>query len=217
MAVTPGYPLTTLFPPFERWCEEVLHPYDTQPWNFRTQAFYDEYRVKYAIARLIRPNRILEVGVRFGYSARSFLFAAPKASYVGIDFDEPSFGSYDGIPRLWAEQRLKFCYPDNTIQTFKLDTQKDSLPVAGLFDLVHVDADHSYAGALHDLQMFWPLCGNTMVVDDYVEVASSVVTFLEKHLNEAVVLKLDSLRGSALLIRTKSVGEHGLKPTKPRA
>ena len=143
------------------------------------------------------------MGVRFGYSARSFLFAAPQASYVGLDFDEPSFGSYKHTPRLWAEERLKACYPDNVIRTFKLDTQKDTwLPVVSLFDLVHIDADHSYAGALHDMQKFWPLCRNTMVIDDYKEVASSVGTFLGKHMDEAVMLPINSFRSSALLVRT---------------
>ena len=192
-----------MFPPFEKWCDEVLHPDDTSPWNFRTKEFYDEYRTKYAIAKLVQPKRILEVGVRFGYSARSFLFAAPEADYFGLDIDEPSWGAFKGVPRLWAEERLKKLYPKNKIQTWQQNSQE--IPpvtnLAELFDLVHIDADHTYEGALHDMERFWPACRHTMVVDDYLEVMDSVSTFSAKHNNELVKMFASSLRSSALLVR----------------
>jgi|SRR5215475_517186 len=194
-----------MFLAFEIWCDDVLHPEDIHPWNFRTREFYDEYRTKYAIAKMIQPQSILEVGVRFGYGARSFLFAAPTASYVGLDHDEPSFGPYKGVPREWAEHRLRNIYPDNSIFTFHCDTQTNGVSKLGLqqADLIHIDADHSYRGALNDLQNFWCLAKKALVVDDYEQIADvrSAVNFFCCNCHEAILLSSSSLRGSAIIIK----------------
>ncbi len=88
-----------MFPSFEKWCDDVLHPEDIHPWNFRTREFYEEYKTKYAIAKLIKPRSVTEVGVRFGYSAHSFLMAMPRNSiYVGLDIDEPALQGLSRIP-----------------------------------------------------------------------------------------------------------------------
>jgi hypothetical protein len=42
------------------------------------------YRLKFAIAKVLQPQSILEIGVRYGYSAITFLQACPKASYFGL-------------------------------------------------------------------------------------------------------------------------------------
>src|SRR5262245_60296304 len=61
------------------------------------------YRLKWAIARALRPRRILEIGVRFGYSARAFLDGAPEAGYLGIDVDADRWGGQRGAIR-WAKR-----------------------------------------------------------------------------------------------------------------
>ena len=188
---------------FGEWCDKVLHPEDTSPWDFRTLDFYNEYKTKYAIAKLVQPHTILEIGVRFGYGAHSFLLGAPGASYVGLDFDEPSWGPYEGVPRLWAEKNLHAHFPKASIVTFKCNTQKGGIPVNLPRDLVHIDADHSYNGALHDMVTFWPLTGRAMVVDDYTEIAEvrgAVQTFVA-YTKGVLLLPVSSLRSSAILVR----------------
>jgi predicted O-methyltransferase YrrM len=187
------------FPSFDEWCA-TLHPEDTHPWNFRTQEFYNEYRTKYAIAKLVKPKSILEIGVRFGYSARAFLCAGDVDIYIGLDFDEPSWGSYAGVPREWAQEQLRIVFPSVNIVTYNINTQTDGFKFGGKrFDLVHIDADHSYQGALNDMQKFWPLTERVMVVDDFVEVQDAVETFISTQLG--IMLSVTSLRSSALIVR----------------
>jgi hypothetical protein len=188
------------FPTFDAW-RETLHPEDVSPWDFCTQEFYGEYRTKYAIAKLVKPKRILEVGVRFGYSAYAFLSAGDVDVYVGLDFDEPSWGSYTGVPREWAQERLCAAFPTVAIMTYKLNTQTDDFWFdTRRFELVHVDADHSYHGALNDMRKFWPFTERVMVVDDFVEVKDAVKTFIATQ-SDAYLLSVNSLRSSALIIR----------------
>jgi predicted O-methyltransferase YrrM len=186
------------FPAFDVWCS-TLHPDDTYPWNFRTQEFYDEYRTKYAIAKLVKPKSILEIGVRFGYSARAFLSAGDVDVYVGLDFDEPSWGSYPGAPRKWAQEQLRTAFPSVNIMTYKMNTQTDDIWFEQEFELVHIDADHSYCGALNDMRKFWPFTERVMVVDDFVEVQDAVETFISTQ--PGIMLSATSLRSSALIVR----------------
>ncbi len=196
-----------MFPPFEKWCDDVLHPEDTHPWNFRTKEFYEEYKTKYAIAKMIQPDSIIEVGVRFGYSAYSFLLAAPHVMYTGLDIDEPSWGPYEGIPRLWAQRRLRDTYPNASIETCLCDTQEDTSPLLlpTHADMVHIDADHSFLGALHDMTIFWSYCNRVMVIDDYTqirEVTEAVTAFMVAN-KDAILLETASLRGSAIIVKDR--------------
>src|SRR5438477_11758442 len=61
------------------------------------------YRLKFCIAKVLQPESILEIGVRFGYSARTFLEASPSATFLGIDLDSDSFGGEVGALD-WARQ-----------------------------------------------------------------------------------------------------------------
>jgi len=106
------------------------------------------YRDKYAICRMIAPRSILEIGVRFGYSAMAFLSACPRASYVGLDNDSGTFGGEHGALD-WARKQL--APYDARVEL--VDTQRlDALP-GGPYDLVHVDGQQDGEGTLHDLRL----------------------------------------------------------------
>ena len=88
--------------------DRILAVADSCDYDFRRTAqpsdplsyLFDEwvpyYRTKWAIARVLQPQTILEIGVRFGYSALAFLDAVPSARYLGIDNDSDTFGGHRG-------------------------------------------------------------------------------------------------------------------------
>jgi 2-polyprenyl-3-methyl-5-hydroxy-6-metoxy-1,4-benzoquinol methylase len=118
------------------------------PLRYLFEEWVPYYRVKWAIARKLQPARILEIGVRYGYSALAFLNACPEASYLGIDSDSELYGGVKGAVE-WA--RSATCSYQARFLT--ADSQKlDRLP-DGLYDLVHIDGQQDYGGYLHDLEI----------------------------------------------------------------
>jgi SAM-dependent methyltransferase len=107
------------------------------------------YRLKWAIAKYLQPTTILEVGVRFGYSARAFLDAAPQSRYLGLDLDSDCFGGVKGAIG-WAGEITK-AY-DAKFQI--VDTQSlSSFPGDDVYDLIHVDGQQDGKGSYHDLEL----------------------------------------------------------------
>jgi SAM-dependent methyltransferase len=92
------------------------------------------YRQKWATARALRPSRILEVGVRFGYSARAFLDGYAGARYVGIDVDAESWGGCKGAVR-WAQSISRGRDASFVIADSQL---LERLP-GNDWDLIHID------------------------------------------------------------------------------
>jgi len=122
------------------------------------------YDWKFRLARLLQPRRILEIGVRFGYSAAAFLAASPGAEYYGVDADNGTNGGTFGAHRA-ARAMLAREFPDSVIKITKLDTLKET-PKGSGYDLVHVDADHSFEGCLNDLHLAARLGSRWVLVDD---------------------------------------------------
>jgi len=114
------------------------------------QYLFDEwvsyYRGKWAIARYLQPRRILEIGVRYGYSALAFLDACPSAEYSGIDLDTDLCGGTRGAIA-WARDHSRQYRADFLVT----DSQKlDRFP-GGDYDLIHVDGQKDEQGIVHDL------------------------------------------------------------------
>src|SRR5580692_7612685 len=110
--------------------EEILTLAAESTYDFRETAFPDDplrhlflewvsyYRMKWAIASVLQPKSILEIGVRYGYSAVAFLNASPSARYLGIDLDVAAFGGSVGAIN-WARQacskyQAEFLVADST-------------------------------------------------------------------------------------------------------
>ncbi|MGC9973580.1 MAG: methyltransferase domain-containing protein [Bryobacteraceae bacterium] len=106
------------------------------------------YRMKWAVAAVLQPSRILEIGVRFGYSAMAFLNACPSASYLGIDINADTYGGCrDAV--FWACRQLKHRKTDFLIA----DSQVFDQWPGGPYDLIHVDGQQDGKGTIHDLRV----------------------------------------------------------------
>ena len=122
--------------------------YPDDPMKERFPEWVSYYQTKWAIARVLEPKSILEIGVRFGYSAAAFLNGFPSAEYLGIDLDADSFGGTRGAIE-WAKKitglfRASFLIADSQ--------RMDRFP-GDVYDLIHVDGQQDGDGTFHDMQL----------------------------------------------------------------
>lgn len=163
------------------------------------------YEVKHAIAKRLNLDSICEIGVRAGYSAYAFLSAAPAAEYVGID--QGTTGTID------PNEAASYC--NNAMQILKefpgafvywRDSQElGNLPVIKTghsYEFVHVDADHTYKGCLHDLLL--ARGAQWILADDFdvgPEVRAACRDFLLQNTGWMAEYIPDGFRGNLLLTR----------------
>jgi 2-polyprenyl-3-methyl-5-hydroxy-6-metoxy-1,4-benzoquinol methylase len=140
--------------------EQIIKNYSQSEYDFRTytnpndplkhlfEDWVPYYRLKFEIAALLQPKSILEVGVRFGYSARAFLDGSRSASYLGIDLDSDLYGGVKGAIK-WAKQITQ----DYNATYLIANTQHMSEFPGGQYDLIHVDGQQDGDGTFHDLEL----------------------------------------------------------------
>jgi SAM-dependent methyltransferase len=157
-----------MFISYDDWKKlDIFHPEDTyQDWT--TKEWYDYYYMKYYYACLTRPGRVLEIGVRLGYSAFSFLSCDYVHGYVGLDIQQPLDGGMNFPTFDWVENRVFNRFKLVEKKLICVNTQTD-FPEIGYFDFIHVDGDHSYTGAMKDMDNCWNILqkNGLIVVDDY--------------------------------------------------
>lgn len=124
----------------------IANPQDTLKPRFDEWVEY--YRLKSAVAAVIQPKTILEIGVRYGYSAAAFLHGAPQAHYTGIDLDIDAFGGGGG-----GLEYARGILPRSATLIHGNSQQMQELPGAEVYDLIHVDGQQDEPGILHDLQL----------------------------------------------------------------
>jgi predicted O-methyltransferase YrrM len=143
--------LATLIAPQDR------AEYDTH-WHAR-------YKVLWETVRDLAPRRIVEIGVRAGYSSWTMLDAAPDAWLFGVDADiDPAAGnSHGGYKGAWEHaQRIN---QDRDFRLLIADSHKlDRLPEC---DLVYVDGDHTEDGCYADLLLCERSGVPRILCDDY--------------------------------------------------
>ncbi|KKN88910.1 hypothetical protein LCGC14_0245170 [marine sediment metagenome] len=142
---------------------------------------YESTLYKAAIAKHTQPKRILEIGIRAGYAAAAFLYACPTATYVGMDMNQSVKGlaPWGGRRNFMhhATDTLRDKYPEATVVTYEVNSLSPEARVLAesmeLFDLVHVDGDHSEEGCLSDLYLARDIVrpGGFILADDFKEEA----------------------------------------------
>jgi 2-polyprenyl-3-methyl-5-hydroxy-6-metoxy-1,4-benzoquinol methylase len=170
--------------------EEILRRWRESTFDFRRIAcpddqlkdrfdeWVDYYRLKSAIAAVLKPATILEIGVRYGYSYAAFKDGYPQARYVGFDLDVDEFGGEAGAlgwaRKLGAGSGDEFLLGDSQKMT--------RLPGAG-YDLIHIDGQQDGTGSYHDLSVAVSQ-GRYLLVDGYLwtrENCHSVSEFLLRY------------------------------------
>ncbi|MGV0025158.1 methyltransferase domain-containing protein [Phormidesmis priestleyi] len=153
--------------------ESIIQQFQQSKYDFRETAnpqdplihlfdeWVDYYRLKWSIAHTIKPSSILEIGVRFGYSAAAFLNGSPDAHYVGIDLDSDQFGGVKGAIQ-WAKEITRSFNADFLVD----DTQKMQQFPGDVYDLIHVDGQQDGDGSFHDLEIAFQQ-GRFVLVDGY--------------------------------------------------
>lgn len=107
------------------------------------------YARRHAFALLTAPDRVLEFGVRAGCSMAAFLSARPQARYLGIDLDEPGHGWAPGA--LEHARAIAATHFPGRAEIIVARSQDWRPPLAGVWDLVHVDGEHTLEGCRGDL------------------------------------------------------------------
>jgi predicted O-methyltransferase YrrM len=162
--------------------------------NLKTK-YYNFY---YSYGRHFKPKNIYEIGVRAGYTAYFLLLGSKAAKYRGIDLEVFKEGS-----TAMASKLLKKVCKDVGLSigdSHKLDT------LGELYDLIHIDGDHSYEGKVQDLELALAnLAPNgVIVIDDYnpkvgIEVKRATDDVVKKHgLN---ISTFETYTGHAILQR----------------
>jgi 2-polyprenyl-3-methyl-5-hydroxy-6-metoxy-1,4-benzoquinol methylase len=139
--------------------QKTANPDDPLKYLFPEWVSY--YRTKWAIAHVLKPKSILEVGVRFGYSALAFLDAVPSARYTGIDIDSALFGGTVGAIE-WARNACKQYQVEFIIGD---STKMERFP-GERHDLIHIDGQQDGQGTMHDLVLA-AAQGRYILVDGY--------------------------------------------------
>lgn len=119
---------------------------------------YDDYG---GYGKCIQPVSIFEVGVAAGYSIAAMIRGAGESvrKVVLMDFHPDLVMTVDKLRRTFPNVRFDY----NLVNS---QTDWDVVPPQ-LFDIVHVDGEHTYQGALNDLNHFGKyLSGRGLIVVD---------------------------------------------------
>lgn len=152
----PGYDWPTLHA-----CWVPGDPYQPEA---ETPAYY---AAKARVAHWLQPRRVVEIGVRAGYSARAFHLGHPFAQFVGFDLDA---GGWGGVAGYAAYARaLLGAIPGLAAEVIVADSQalRELPPHARGADLFHVDGDHTPHGCAHDILLALHNGARWILVDDY--------------------------------------------------
>ncbi len=124
----------------------------------------DAYTWLYAFGYVARPRSGVEIGTRFGYSLWA---VASGADLSGMDltvYDAELDSDKDPLKVCEAW----FAKQPHNLTVHRQNTQEMTYLNVKPVDYAMVDADHSEAGAYHDVRLVWPVVkpGGWILVDD---------------------------------------------------
>lgn len=132
---------------------------------------YTWYR---AVGCAIAPRNILEMGVRYGYSAIALIegtgwAGVESVSYLGIDSEFDGIASNEiALVNIQNRRRHPFGTAIVKVSTTNVDETNAAISGHGIFDLVHIDGDHSADGILREISIAktWVSPKGVILIDD---------------------------------------------------
>jgi len=146
--------------------------------DLRTIEFKRQRRIWRPLMKKHGIKNICEVGVSISANFKRFLYGNPKV-LVGVDAwkDDGNIAHNDSQ---FTQEKLDECFeyakhymlkfPAVRIYRMYSHEAVENFPDE-YFDLIYIDADHSYAGVKQDLEDWWPKVkrGGLFLGDDYSE------------------------------------------------
>lgn len=117
-------------------------------------------------ARTYQPKRYLEIGVRRGISMAMVASQAPACYLVGVDMWIENYGDNDNPGPDFVRAEIRKVNPQAEVTLLTGDSKVIVPLIKEPFDLILIDGDHSYNGALADLTNCEPLAADRIIVDD---------------------------------------------------
>ena len=197
----------TEFPSIDEWIMAALLPKEVK--KIGCLKYYDYYKEKFELCKLHPVTSIVEIGVRYGYSAYSFLRANPSASFVGIDVINGGHGgAMEGIDTFtYVSKMLGKNFPNAKIELIHQNSQKMT-EIQGAYDFCHIDGNHRKVCCIHDMSICFSAIdsGGVILVDDYKYIKSvklAVDEFIEDRASEIsnVDIRDSGFRGNAIIVK----------------
>ena len=132
------------------------------------------YHHYYAVIKERSVESVLELGVRYGYSAFAMLSANPTMHYTGIDICDLKY----------AKRLLYNNFPNAMITFIEKNSHECDIDSSKKFDLVHVDGDHTLEGLRLDIALAHAHAKKTIFIHDYdylPQVKQATDEFLAAH------------------------------------
>lgn len=189
---------------FSKRFDGIWAPGDPFPSQEPMDRILRHYHNKYRVAKAVDPKRIVEIGVRAGYSGYAFGLACPNAQYLGYD-------AYDLLPveetgttleyQKHAQALLDRAYTLMSITRCNTHSL-GRLPEA---DLYHVDGDHSPDGVCSDLKLVADSSDTAVVLIDDVQYERIYKGILHWCTDKQIFgIFVHDLRGELMLFKTKA-------------
>lgn len=160
---------------------------------------YDDYG---GYGACVKPQAIFEVGVAAGYSTAGMIWGALQegcvVEYVYLMDFHPDL--------LKAAKHLEDTFPGTAFENCLADTQTEAWRDADpktFFDIVHIDACHTFEGCLNDLRHFGPWCrrNGLIVVDDAKDPNIAQACWVYQRESGLVSRFIDNHNGHILMTR----------------
>jgi glycosyltransferase involved in cell wall biosynthesis len=187
----------------------VFTQFDAPHYTSLKDEYLRKYRCFWAVARTIRPRRLIELGTHAGASADAYLSASPQSEYTGVDqFPEGIRHQVTGAP--WEPYALANALLGSRGFSYRLikANLRELRELPAEAELVVVDAAHDTQNEYADLRLALSANPQWIFVDDAADwknAGAAIARFLEHDLKDRLdyTVPIDYIEGG-LVIRLKA-------------